>query len=737
MSEKVDLLPPSAFGTAAGNDGWKELAEATKEVLQLKLENQRLKEAPNVPIIMPAPVQDIRVTEEHKHIPDMDRRYIDELLMKQAAEIGDLKKELQHVKVTHREEVAKLEREYAITEKKSIQEVASLQAELKGQEDRYNSQISRLSYDHEGEKEEMNKVMRELKDELNTLGKRSSTRVSDLESQLKASEDNLCVTKVTLEKELRSKEFTVENLQRQITQLKNYIGDSERTHKPVEVWKKENDTLRNKIQICEADRENLQSNLQLLNIRLSSLNEILSLQEVELSRTTKEKMDKDQKENLLTRWREKVFTLLVQQKSSEMMQKKNDYNWKEKLSDLQDQLMSVSNQKEVLAHSLSDIKAQLDIETNNNKKLQQEAEETQKVAVVLDQQLSQDRESMDSLVNFSQSVISAMDAKLQPLTAALVTLQRYGQRVSFASGRVEMLQGLYARRDALLQRKTEEMEKQTGEKEGETIISDSVTHIQEELDRVTKERDTLAVQLRQDSQTWDERVQAATATYQEEITSLRKTIEDLEYITQEKSQRMTELSERCELQQIELEEASEKVEALKMALAHQEIQSTQALSEQKTSMQTETAEELADLNRKLDDARREHTKAVVALRQLERQTNREKERSAEHLATVEAHYTKHVGQLQQQLQALEKDRNLMMATLRQEGLIGKVKATRSEPVTLEAEESVTQRKSVVSPPTLEGPANRETTDEPLELVLEDLKSLTSAVLKEEASDSDD
>lgn len=51
---------------------------------------------------------------------------------------------------------------------------------------------------------------------------------------------------------------------------------------------------------------------------------------------------------------------------------------------------------------------------------------------------------------------------------------------------------------------------------------------------------------------------------------------------------------------------------------------------------------------------------VVALRQLERQTQREKERSAEHLVTVETHYTKHIAQLQQQLLALEKDRNLMM-----------------------------------------------------------------------------
>lgn len=56
--------------------------------------------------------------------------------------------------------------------------------------------------------------------------------------------------------------------------------------------------------------------------------------------------------------------------------------------------------------------------------------------------------------------------------------------------------------------------------------------------------------------------------------------------------------------------------------------------------------------------------AVVSLRQLERQCNRDKERSAEHLKTVEDHYTKQIELLQQKLLALEKERNLMMVSIR-------------------------------------------------------------------------
>lgn len=52
--------------------------------------------------------------------------------------------------------------------------------------------------------------------------------------------------------------------------------------------------------------------------------------------------------------------------------------------------------------------------------------------------------------------------------------------------------------------------------------------------------------------------------------------------------------------------------------------------------------------------------SVVAVRQLERQMTREKERSSEHLSTVEEHFKRQLDLLQGQLKAVEKERNLMM-----------------------------------------------------------------------------
>lgn len=55
---------------------------------------------------------------------------------------------------------------------------------------------------------------------------------------------------------------------------------------------------------------------------------------------------------------------------------------------------------------------------------------------------------------------------------------------------------------------------------------------------------------------------------------------------------------------------------------------------------------------------------VVALRQQERQMVRDKERMTENFQTMEHQYVRQLTTLQEQLKSLEKERNLMMVTLR-------------------------------------------------------------------------
>ena len=83
--------------------------------------------------------------------------------------------------------------------------------------------------------------------------------------------------------------------------------------------------------------------------------------------------------------------------------------------------------------------------------------------------------------------------------------------------------------------------------------------------------------------------------------------------------------------------------------------------------QARYTEEFAKLERQFNDIRREHTKAVVALRQAERQVEREKDKSAEQLSLQQREYEMKLEKSQSQLRHLEKERNMLMATVRQEG----------------------------------------------------------------------
>ena len=80
------------------------------------------------------------------------------------------------------------------------------------------------------------------------------------------------------------------------------------------------------------------------------------------------------------------------------------------------------------------------------------------------------------------------------------------------------------------------------------------------------------------------------------------------------------------------------------------------------------AEEFAKLEHQLNDVRREHTKAVVSLRQVERQVAREQEKAEGQLAQERREYEASLEKNKVQLMSLEKERNMLMATVRQEGL---------------------------------------------------------------------
>ncbi|XP_052807634.1 coiled-coil alpha-helical rod protein 1-like [Mya arenaria] len=766
----MNLLPPSAFQgkTSPTPDPWKEQTQG--EIEKLKQENAKLREAQSQLEAKEKERKSFAQERQTITVPEVckystkkdDFKYVDELINKQACEITELKNELRSIKCTHRDELADMERQLTIKEREGSHSVASLEMELKAAEDRYDKQVDRLSREHERETDELQQIVDQLQEELAAVRSGASNHVDKLTTKYDQLRTESEQTIERLAHNLREKEVLLDKQASQITQLKTYIGETENLPKPSDITRRENESLSTKVKAYESQVEKLQSSVQLLNIRLNSTNEILKLQEKDISKSSSEGDNKKSESLLLTRWREKVFALMVQQKSTDIVRQNDENNWNSKLKDLEGQLSSAKNRIEQLGHSLQDKEAQLNMQTTHAQQLQGELCGAQQIALCLDDHVQENVNNASLLQQFAASIGSKFDENMEAMTTCMSTLKSYGQRVSFASGRVEMLQGLFARREAMVRLQNERGD--VPEKD----ITESVVHqesyqnreecavLRGELERVTRERDSLSAQIKKDCNTWDSKIANIRAEVADEVETLEQTKTDLESIVQDKNRKLTELSDQLECCQSDLDFANQSIEELKATLAKQEMNMNEALEEQKKEVEGHMSDRLADLDRQLNDAKREHTKAVVSLRQLERQSGRERDRAKEQLATMEEHYTRQIALLTDRLRATESERNLMMATLRQEGLIGKLKSDRLEPVRTdwsitepvqEHTESEVGERAVFSHSEMGkmGEAidvfqtrpdqDSESTEENITSVLDDLKSLTDAVLKDGDSES--
>ena len=118
-----------------------------------------------------------------------------------------------------------------------------------------------------------------------------------------------------------------------VDQLRAYIGEN-LPNTQLEKLQKENEEAKQNMTSLLQENDNLRSTVELLNVRLSSINEILSIQEKELIKFHAKfsKGASDDENSLLTKWREKVFALLIQLKSQEIIREKEERNERAQVS---------------------------------------------------------------------------------------------------------------------------------------------------------------------------------------------------------------------------------------------------------------------------------------------------------------------------------------------------------------------------------------------------------------------
>ncbi|XP_073894640.1 coiled-coil alpha-helical rod protein 1 isoform X19 [Macaca fascicularis] len=266
-----------------------------------------------------------------------------------------------------------------------------------------------------------------------------------------------------------------------------------------------------------------------------------------------------------------------------------------------------------------------------------------------------------------------------------------------------------------------------------------VTDVSLELQQLREERNRLDAELQLSARLIQQEVGRAREQGEAERQQLSKVAQQLEQELQQTQESLASLGLQLEVARQGQQESTEEAASLRQELTQQQDLYRQALQEKVAEVETRLREQLSDTERRLNEARREHAKAVVSLRQIQRRAAQEKERSQE-LRRLQEEARKEEGQrLARRLQELERDKNLMLATLQQEGLLSRYKQQRLLAV---LPSLLDKKKSVVSSPrppecsasvpVAAAVPTRESIKGSLSVLLDDLQGLSEAISKEEA-----
>ncbi|XP_061607343.1 coiled-coil alpha-helical rod protein 1 isoform X7 [Phyllopteryx taeniolatus] len=433
--------------------------------------------------------------------------------------------------------------------------------------------------------------------ELNGVRKSNNELQSKLQSVTRERDE--------LKEHLSQMEQAYETQSATLHSLRNYIGQ-------VVADKGEKEQCNEAFERLNKDKVALQKTAELLTVRLNSMSEIVSLQE--------EKMLKK--------------VVLTEQ-----------------------QLQEERHRATVLQRSLDAGIAELDQEKVEKETLEQDLAQACKD----NQQLKAKSHSLAAELKSTTEALHGFSVtfhrKIAEVDAARAKLNTFGQRLNFARGRVETVQALFLRRVALHKvRTTSKPAEQTAARSSTlhnkftsmprfppgafidlltsaflSLLRRSVRNLQMELSLVCQERSKLTQELKRTPQL----IEKALADMKEEYENkLRRQQEELEQSRDEMQKAVSGTEEvqrslRGVLAQLEVSKGTQ--EELQSELRTQKERSQQDLQQRVSEIESRCAEELREMEVRVSTAKREHTKAVMTLRQFERAVTRKHWRETEAL----------------------------------------------------------------------------------------------------------
>nr|XP_014991381.2 coiled-coil alpha-helical rod protein 1 isoform X2 [Macaca mulatta] len=672
-----------------------------------------------------------------------------EVIARQLQELRRLEEEVRLLRETSLQQKMRLEAQameleaLAQAEKAGRAEAEGLRAALAGAE------VVRKNLE-EGSQRELEEVQRLHQEQLSSLTQAHQEALSSLTSKAEGLEQSLSsletrrageakeLAEAQREAELLRKQLskTQEDLEAQVTLVENlrkYVGEQVPPEVHSQTWELERQKFLENMQHLQEDRDGLHATVELLQVRVQSLTHILALQEEELTRKVQPSDSLEPEftrkcQSLLNRWREKVFALMVQLKAQELEHSDSVKQLKGQVTSLQEQVTAQSQEQAILHRSLQDKAAEVEVERMGSRGLQLELSRAQEARRRWQQQTTSAEEQLRLVVNAVSSSQIWLESTMAKVEEAAARLPSLNNRLSYAVRKVHTIRGLTARKLALAQLRQESCP-----------LPPPVTDVSLELQQLREERNRLDAELQLSARLIQQEVGRAREQGEAERQQLSKVAQQLEQELQQTQESLASLGLQLEVARQGQQESTEEAASLRQELTQQQDLYRQALQEKVAEVETRLREQLSDTERRLNEARREHAKAVVSLRQIQRRAAQEKERSQE-LRRLQEEARKEEGQrLARRLQELERDKNLMLATLQQEGLLSRYKQQRLLAV---LPSLLDKKKSVVSSPrppecsasvpVTAAVPTRESIKGSLSVLLDDLQGLSEAISKEEA-----
>ncbi|XP_067944252.1 coiled-coil alpha-helical rod protein 1-like [Watersipora subatra] len=290
------------------------------------------------------------------------QKHVDSLISKQADEINDLRNQIMRIQSECNKTLAEAQQENADQADKHERDLSILRAQHELQRKEIHREFSLKESDFEEKRTNLERqqdvLQRSLlaaqaeagkcREELETL----SQDTASLNSQL-MSVQGMC----------EEKEIVIQQLRTQLRTYQELDGEKER-------WPEEKRQLERKLSSITADCDRLENENEILLVRVSSINSILTAQQDSLRTGGPKDRDEDRLHTLLDKWRYKVYQLLVQQKSRELVERKEGDEWRRHQVMMEGQMQSLQSKIRELSASVEDKQGQITLLTRQKQKLE-------------------------------------------------------------------------------------------------------------------------------------------------------------------------------------------------------------------------------------------------------------------------------------------------------------------------------------------------------------------------------